>query len=83
MGACVPKKLESFSEVPPGSTIGISKEFSIPVCQGFTEADQCITPTPTIPERLSSRTVVPASGEVSWRVNPSSRPLVPGETWTL
>ncbi len=70
-------------EAPPGSTIRISKEFSIPVCQGFTEANQCISPTPSIPERLASRTVVPASGEFSWRVNPSSRPLVPGETWTL
>lgn len=70
-------------EAPPGSTLRITKRFSIPVCQGFTEADQCISPTPTIPERLSSEMVVPASGRFSWRVNPSSRPLAPGETWRL
>ena len=70
-------------EAPPGSTLRITKRFSIPVCQGFTETDQCISPTPTIPEQLSSEMVVPASGEFSWRVNPSSRPQVPGETWRL
>ena len=70
-------------KAPPGSTLRITKRFSIPVCQGFTEADQCISPTPTIPERLSSEMVVPASGRFRWRVNPSSRPLVPGETWRL
>jgi hypothetical protein len=68
---------------PPGSILRITKTFSIPVCQGFTEENQCISPTPTIPERLSSEMVVPASGEFSWRVNPSSRPLFPGETWRL
>jgi len=68
---------------PPGSTLRITKRFSIPVCQGFTETDQCISPTPTIPEILSSEMVVPASGKFSWRVNPSSRPQVPGETWRL
>ncbi len=70
-------------EAPPGSKLRIEKRFSIPVCQGFTETDQCISPTPTIPERLSSEMAVPASGEFSWRVNPSSRPLAPGETWRL
>lgn len=70
-------------EAPPGSTLRITKRFSIPVCQGFTETDQCVSPTPTIPEQLSSEMVVPASGEFSWRVNPSSRPQVPGETWRL
>ena len=70
-------------EAPPGSTLRITKRFSIPVCQGFTETDQCVSPTPTIPEILSSEMVVPASGEFSWRVNPSSRPQVPGETWRL
>ena len=70
-------------EAPPGSTLRITKRFSIPVCQGFTETDQCVSPTPTIPEILSSEMVVPASGEFSWRVNPSSRPQAPGETWRL
>ena len=70
-------------EAPPGSRLAISKRFEIPICQGFTEADQCISPTPAIPERLSSEMVVPASGEFSWRVNPSSRPLVAGEVWNL
>lgn len=70
-------------EAPPGARLTISKEFEIPTCSGSSSLVQCISPTPSLPESLSSTMVVPASGEFSWRVNPSSRPLEAGESWRL
>jgi hypothetical protein len=34
-------------------------------------------------ERFDATMEVPASGQFEWHVNQSSRPLVPGERWTL
>ena len=70
-------------EAPPGAGLTISKSFRIPTCSGSSSLVQCISPTPTLPETLTSRMTVPASGEFSWQVNPSSRPLEAGETWQL
>jgi hypothetical protein len=38
---------------------------------------------PPTDERFNTTMEVPASGRFEWHVNQSSRPLVPGERWTL
>ena len=70
-------------EAPAGAKLSITKSFEIPTCSGFDLVDQCISPTPRLPETLTSEIVVPGSGEFAWRVNPSSRPLETGESWEL
>ncbi len=72
---------EITGEAPPGARLTISKSFDIPTCSGSSNLVQCISPTPSLPEILTSKMVVPASGRFAWRVNPSSRPLETGEAW--
>lgn len=70
-------------QAPPGARLEVAKQFEMPTCDGFTEEIHCILPGPSLPEELSSTMVVDQTGQFSWRVNPSSRPLVSGESWTL
>jgi hypothetical protein len=67
---------------PPGATLRLTKEFDSPTCQ-----PSCSNPTLFVRDVLETTLTVPdaarASGEYSWHVNPSSRPLVPGEVWTM
>ncbi|HYF26680.1 MAG TPA: M14 family zinc carboxypeptidase [Baekduia sp.] len=87
---------------PAGRTLRIVKEFrtpTAPVC-GNTEPlpgrvledgapTDCVAPGATlqVPERFEMTTVVPASGEFEWWVNPSTRPFVAKaggtEVWKL
>ena len=56
---------------PPGSILRLTKSF------------RNRTWTDTTAEHLETTMQVPASGLYEWHVNPSGRPLVPGERWTL
>jgi carboxypeptidase T len=57
---------------PPGAILRLRKTFRNRVSVG----------SPTL-ERFDTTMQVPASGRFEWHVNQSSRPRVPGETWTL
>jgi hypothetical protein len=57
---------------PGGTILRLTKSFTNRVSVG----------SPTA-ERFDTTMQVPASGEFEWHVNQSSRPRVPGETWTL
>ena len=57
---------------PPGALLRIYKTFR----------NRTWTSATTL-EHLESTMEVPASGRFEWHVNQSSRPLVPGERWTL
>ena len=58
---------------PPGATLRLHKEFDSPTSQ----------PGLSVHDVLDTTLRVPKSGSYEWQVNPSSRPLVPGETWTM
>jgi hypothetical protein len=57
---------------PPGSILRLTKSFNNRTSLG-----------PPTSERFDTTMEVPASGRFDWHVNQSSRPLVPGERWTL
>ena len=57
---------------PPGAILRLTKSFMNRVSTG-----------PMTSERFDTTMEVPASGAFEWHVNQSSRPRVPGETWTL
>jgi hypothetical protein len=58
---------------PDEATLRLHKEFVTPTSQeGLVVNDE-----------LETTLEVPASGQYEWDVNPSSRPLVPGEVWTM
>lgn len=63
---------------PPGATLRLRKSFQTPTCQ-----PSCQAPTLFVDDVLDTTLKVPASGSYEWHVNPSSRPLVPGEVWTM
>ena len=73
MGAAANRSLHAVltGNAPPGAVLRVAKSF------------RNRTYTSSIPESLNSSIVVPASGRFEWHVNPSGRPLAPGETWTL
>jgi hypothetical protein len=53
------------AKAPAGATLRLRKQFATPTYDGSSFTD-----------RLDTTTTVPASGKVSWHVNPSTRPLV-------
>jgi hypothetical protein len=60
----------------PGATLKITKDFNLftnPVLQNTTPPST--TPPIAIPTHLESSLVVPASGQFTWDVNPSIRPV--------
>jgi zinc carboxypeptidase len=57
---------------PAGAILRLTKSFTNRTSIG-----------PFTSERFDTTTEVPASGRFEWHVNQSSRPLVPGERWTL
>ena len=62
-----------FGGAPAGGTLRLHKEFDTPTSQqGLSVHDV-----------LDTVLTVPAGGSYEWHVNPSSRPLVPGETWAM
>jgi carboxypeptidase T len=65
-------------EAPAAATLRLRKEFQTPTCVGG-----CHTPSLVVPDVLDTTLDVPASGEYSWHVNPSGRPLHQSETWTM
>jgi hypothetical protein len=56
----------------PGTILRLTKSFTNRTSVG-----------PPTSERFDTTIEVPASGRFEWHVNQSSRPLVPGERWTL
>lgn len=58
---------------PAGATLRLRKEFDTPTSQ----------PGLAVHDVLDTALTVPGTGTYEWHVNPSSRPLVPGETWTM
>ena len=56
---------------PPGAVLRLTKTFDTQTSLG------------TIPDSLDSKLEVPASGSFEWHINPSGRPRVPSEIWTL
>jgi hypothetical protein len=63
---------------PPGATLRLRKEFQTPTCQ-----PSCTSPELFVDDVLETTLEVGESGRYEWHVNPSSRPLVPGEVWTM
>ena len=57
---------------PPGTILRLTKSFTNRTSIG-----------PPTNERFDTSMEVPAAGSFEWHVNQSSRPLVPGERWTL
>jgi hypothetical protein len=68
---------------PPGATLRLTKEFDTPTCGPPGDTDTDCDPPGSIHDVLDTTLTVPSSGQYSWHVNPSSRPLVPGEVWTM
>ena len=69
---------------PPGARLGLHKEFNAPTCQPNPSGNECSQPPGlSLHEVLDTRLTVPDSGTYQWHVNPSSRPLVFGEVWTM
>ncbi len=68
---------------PAGAIITLDKSFLSPACGGHTQRDACSSGGGSGAEALHEELRVPASGSFSWHVNPSSRPLNPGEAWTI
>jgi Ca2+-binding RTX toxin-like protein len=75
-------------QAPPGATLRIEKDFSIPTC----EDDVCAQGNgPAEGYRIETELTVPASGAYTWDVVPSSRPDIeagpgrtpPLEAWTM
>ena len=65
---------------PPGATLRISKDFETPTC----EDSECAQGNgPPIDDSIDTRLSVLASGQYSWHVMPSGRPLHPNERWTM
>jgi hypothetical protein len=58
---------------PAGATLRLRKEFDTPTSQSGL----------VVHDVLDTALTVPGSGSYQWHVNPSSRPLVPGETWAM
>ena len=58
---------------PPGAKLSLRKAFVTPTSQGGVNVSDVLNTTLT----------VPPSGHYRWDVNPSSRPLVPGEKWRM
>ena len=65
---------------PPGATLRLRKEFDTPTCESATCPQGNGTP---IRDVLETTLIVPADGTYEWDVNPSGRPLHPGETYTM
>lgn len=63
---------------PPGATLRLHKSFATPTCQ-----TRCQSPTLFVDDFLDTRLEVGDAGSYEWHVNPSSRPLVAGELWTM
>lgn len=60
---------------PPGATLRITKDFNLRTASGV-----------PVPTHLESVITVPANGQFTWDVNPSTRPTASGvidERWTL
>jgi murein tripeptide amidase MpaA len=69
---------------PPGATLGLSKQFDAPTCQPNPSGSECSQPPGlSLHEVLDTSLAVADSGSYEWHVNPSSRPLVFGEVWTM
>jgi hypothetical protein len=69
---------------PPEATLGLGKEFDAPTCQPNPSGNQCPQPPQLfVHEVLDTSLGVADSGSYEWHVNPSSRPLVIGEVWTM
>ena len=58
---------------PPGAKLRLRKAFETPTSQSGVVVD----------DLLNTSLRVPLSGNYRWHVNPSSRPLVAGERWTM
>ena len=58
---------------PPGATLRLRKAFATPTSQSGVVVD----------DLLNTTLRVAPSGNYRWHVNPSSRPLVSGERWTM
>jgi len=58
---------------PPRATLRLRKEFDTVTSQKDVVVDDV----------LNTRLTVPADGRYRWHVNPSGRPLHPGERWTM
>ena len=58
---------------PAGAKLSLRKAFVTPTSQGGVNVSDVLRTTLT----------VPTSGHYRWDVNPSSRPLVPGEKWRM
>ena len=58
---------------PPGAKLSLRKAFVTPTSQAGVNVSDVLRTTLT----------VPPSGHYHWDVNPSSRPLVPGEKWRM
>ena len=68
---------------PAGRTLRISKSLSYKTSERPND-NGYQNPVQTITERRQSTLVVPASGQFTWHVNPSSQPRLNGETsWRL
>lgn len=67
---------------PATATLRLHKEFQTPTCVGG-PPPPCSTPSLFIDDVLDTTLDVPASGQYSWHVNPSGRPLHQAETWTM
>jgi hypothetical protein len=66
---------------PPGATLRLHKEFETETCGG--DPDCAPENRGSIHDVLDTRLTVRNSGEYTWHVNPSGRPLFPGEVWTM
>ena len=58
---------------PARATLHLRKEFDTPTSQKGR----------VVKDVLNTRLAVPANGRYRWQVNPSGRPLHPGERWTM
>ena len=66
--------------VPPGATLKLKKDFETPTCEDAV----CEQGNgPSFDDGIETELIGPASGSYEWHVNPSGRPLHPGETYTM
>ncbi len=63
---------------PPGATLKLTKSFRTPTCQ-----TSCQAPTLFVDDVLETRLEVTGTDGYEWHVNPSGRPFVPNEVWTM
>ena len=66
--------------VPPGAKLTLRKRFRTPTCEDATCEEGN---GPALTDELRTTLSGPADGTYNWHVNPSGRPLRPGETWTM